>query len=148
MMYVTPNDNNVYGFDVSTMGVTTAWNLGVGANTGSGVYSSGDGILYTAAGTDLVKITDDGAPSGVDWTYLAPTAAITTTPVATIDGAKIYFASDDNNAYAVTSEGAVVTGFPKTGPLAAISATPVLDLDNAIVVYGSVEGKVYGYPLQ
>jgi len=149
VLYTAPADNFVYAVDMSTM--TLTWTSAtLGAATTTGVFSSGDNILYVGSGSDLEKITDNGATAtvaGAPWPYTTG-GTINSMPITNDDGTKIFFGCDDNSAYGINNSAVNLSGFPKTDAADALQGTPVVDVDNGIVVYTSLEGKVYGYTMQ
>jgi hypothetical protein len=151
-LYITPGSSNLYALNSSNLSVK--WGSPVAlaaANTGAAItpFNYPDvstGKIFVACGSNIQKITDNGASGMVTWTYSAG-GTILSGPL--VINTIVYFGRNGGQYYAIKDNGASasLTGkWPFTA--AANDATSGPWCDQTHIIFGTTGGNIDMFNLE
>ena len=140
-LYVTPNNNELYGISAANM-TTRYWKATLGGtNTAPAWVDFNSNNVYVADGTTIQKVQG----GGLVWTYNA-WATITAGPI--VMNNIVYFGTNNGNYFAVHDNGSIVVpGWPvntATGKCTGVWIDQILNR----VIFSTDGGNLDAFPLQ
>lgn len=147
VLYVTPRCDSLYA--VRTSNMTRKWGIKLAAvNTGPafvpfrGSGSAGAGVVYTAAGTHVQKITDNNSSGSINWTF---TAADTVKSMPIAVGGAVYFGCNGGRYYTINSAGALISRWPYTSVDGNGDSGPWVDIIHNRIIYATTTGRINSF---
>jgi hypothetical protein len=104
--------------------------------------------LYTAAGTTIYKITDNGSSGSITWTYTA-SDIVYSGPI--IYNGKVYFGCNNGYYYGLIDNGSsasLISKWPYTSSSGNSNSGPWIDETNSRVIFGTNSGRLDAFNLE
>jgi hypothetical protein len=151
-LYITPNSSNLYALNSSNL--SSKWGSPVtlaAANTGAAITpfifpDASTGKIFVACGSNIQKITDNGASGTVTWTYNAG-GTILSGPL--VYNTIVYFGRNGGRYYAIKDNGtsASLTGkWPFTAASNDATSGPWCDMIH--ILFGTTGGNIDMFNLE
>jgi len=151
-MYITPNSSSLYALNSSNLSAKWGGPVALAAaNTGAAFTTytpsgASNGKIFVACGSNIQKITDNGASGTVTWTYNAG-GTISSGPLAY--NSIVYFGRNGGRYYAIKDNGASASLTGKWPFTAATNdATSGPWSDQAHIIFGTTGGNVDMFSLE
>ena len=151
-LYISPNSSNLYALNSSNLSAKWGSPVALAAtNTGAAFTSyspSGvsNGKIFVACGSNIQKITDNGASGTVTWTYNAG-GTISSGPL--VYNSVVYFGRNGGQYYALKDNGASASLSGKWPFTAATSdATSGPWSDQVHIIFGTTGGNIDMFTLE